>query len=88
MCLTMALFIVTHDNPYEAIKVIDALFDDNKDDLENALAGAAALSTTLYQSFKENPFTTVKTPGQKGTIVYPTKMIKNISSLDERTFWE
>jgi len=84
----MALFIVTHDRPYEAMKVIDSLFDDNKDNLEHALAGAAALSTTLFQSFRENPFTTVTTPGPKGTITYPVRMINNISSLDERTFWE
>jgi len=59
MCLTMALFIVTAENPKEAMTVINSLYEDNVNDLPSALAGAAALSTTLHTIFRDNAFTTV-----------------------------
>jgi len=63
------------------------LYEDNENDLPSALAGAAALATTLHTKFRENPFSPVKIIEGKTKIQYNTDMIKNVSDDKVRTFW-
>jgi len=76
----MAVFIVTAENPQEAMKVVDTLYEDNVNDLPSALSGAAALSTTLHTMFRDSPFTNVSLISGKDTKTAKTKMIKDVST--------